>query len=109
MSPAVRATDHAGRVANIAALYLRRSRQACHKLVAKCPRSSQRSEINLEGSKIMKKVMKALFFDSPVFVIPPLRWPQSGEWPKGSGDKIGLLPPVVLAETLEWEAIAEDW
>jgi hypothetical protein len=53
--------------------------------------------------------MKALFFDSPVFVIPPLRWPQSGEWPKGSGDKIGLLPPVVLAETLEWEAIAEDW
>jgi hypothetical protein len=102
--------------------------------------------LNNQHLASLPQQMKKLFSNAPVFVIPPLRWPQSGEWPKGSGDKIELLPPVVLAglftseplvdgfksqlvivwhqqaafpfiadfllahfESLDWEAIAEDW
>jgi hypothetical protein len=50
--------------------------------------------------------MKALFFDSSVFVIPPLRCPQSEEWLNGSGEKIQLLPPVVLAGLFTSEPLA---
>jgi len=45
-----RATDHARRVANVAALDLRRLHQACHKLVAKCLQTSQHSS----GGKILR-------------------------------------------------------
>jgi hypothetical protein len=102
--------------------------------------------LNAEHLAPLPHQMKELFSNAPVFVIPPLRWPQSGEWPKGSSNKIELLPPVVLAglftsepfangfksrlvivwhqqavfpliadfllphfESLDWEAIAEDW
>ena len=102
--------------------------------------------LNNEHLALLPQQMKALFSNAPVFVIPPLRWTQSGEWPKGSGHKIELLPAVVLAalftseplvdgfksrvvivwhqhaafpfiadfllprfESLDWEAIAEDW
>jgi hypothetical protein len=50
--------------------------------------------------------MKELFSNAPVFVIPPLRWRQNGEWPKGSGNKIELLPLVVLAGLFTSEPLA---
>jgi len=102
--------------------------------------------LNAEHLASLPQKMKELFSNAPVFVIPPLRWRQNGEWPKGSGNKIELLPLVVLAglftseplangfksrlvvvwhqhtalpfiadfllphfESLDWEAIAEDW
>ena len=102
--------------------------------------------LNAQHLASLPQQMKELFSNAPVFVIPPLRWRQKGEWPKGSGNKIELLPLVVLAglftseplangfksrlvvvwhqhavfpfiadfllpnfESLNWEAIAEDW